>query len=156
MTDHYQVDPRLGGNEAYRDMVAACHERNMRVIQDVIFNHWGHNHWMVRELPDSLWLHQWQEFTLTNYNCNVMTDPHAVKAEIDQFNQGWFVRQMPDLAPDQDPLLADLLVQNALVVDFRGGGRRVSHRHLSLLRPSVHGAILRTHSGPTPRRLHVW
>lgn len=114
VTDHYQVDPRLGGNAAYRDMVAACHDRDMRVIQDVIFNHWGHNHWMVRELPDSSWLHQWPEFTLTNYNCNVMTDPHAVPAEVDQFNQGWFVRQMPDLAPDQDPLLADLLVQNAL------------------------------------------
>ena len=114
VTDHYQVDPRLGGNAAYRDMVEACHERDMRVIQDVIFNHWGHNHWMVRELPDSSWLHQWPEFTLTNYNCNVMTDPHAVTAEVAQFNQGWFVRQMPDLAPDQDPLLADLLVQNAL------------------------------------------
>lgn len=114
VTDHYQVDPRLGGHAAYRDMVAACHDRDIRVIQDVIFNHWGHNHWMVRSLPDSSWLHQWPEFTLTNYNCNVMTDPHAVAAEVDQFNRGWFVPQMPDLAPDQDPLLADLLVQNAL------------------------------------------
>ena len=114
VTDHYQVDPRLGGNAAYRDMVAACHQQDIRVIQDVIFNHWGHNHWMVQELPDSSWLHQWPEFTLTNYNCNVMTDPHAVPEEVEQFNKGWFVRQMPDLAPDQDPLLADLLVQNAL------------------------------------------
>ena len=114
VTDHYQVDPRLGGNAAYRDMVAVCHDRGIRVIQDVIFNHWGHNHWMVRELPDSSWLHHWPEFTLTNYNCNVMTDPNAVPEEIEQFNKGWFVRQMPDLAPDQDPLLADLLVQNAL------------------------------------------
>ena len=114
VTDHYQVDPRLGGNGAYRDMVAACHGRGIRVLQDVIFNHWGHNHWMVRELPDSSWLHNWPEFTLTNYNCNVMTDPHAVPEEIEQFNKGWFVPQMPDLAPDQDPLLADLLVQNAL------------------------------------------
>lgn len=114
ITDHYQVDPRFGGNEAYRDMVAACHERNIRVIQDVIFNHWGHNHWMVRDLPDSSWLHQWPEFTLTNYNCNLMTDPHAVKPEVNQFNRGWFVPEMPDLAPDQDALLADILVQNAL------------------------------------------
>ncbi|MGB0170677.1 MAG: alpha-amylase family glycosyl hydrolase [Flavobacteriales bacterium] len=114
VTDHYQVDPRLGGNAAYRDMVAVCHDRGIRVIQDVIFNHWGHNHWMVRELPDSSWLHHWPEFTWTNYNCNVMTDPNAVPEEIEQFNKGWFVRQMPDLAPDQDPLLADLLVQNAL------------------------------------------
>jgi len=114
VTDHYKVDPRLGGNAAYMEMVSACHEKDIRVIQDVIFNHWGHNHWMVHELPDGRWLHQWPEFTLTNYNCNVMTDPHAVEEEIDQFNQGWFVMQMPDLAPDQDPLLADLLVQNAL------------------------------------------
>ena len=43
-----------------------------------------------------------------------MTDPHAVKEEVDVFNRGWFVPEMPDFAPDQDPLLADLLVQNAL------------------------------------------
>lgn len=114
ITDHYRVDPRLGGNAAYRDMVDACHSKEIKVIQDVIFNHWGHNHWMVRELPDSSWLHQWPEFTLTNYNCNLMTDPNAVVEEVDQFNRGWFVPQMPDLAPDQDPLLADILVQNAL------------------------------------------
>ena len=101
VTDHYQVDPRLGGNAAYRDMVAGCHEKDIRVIQDVIFNHWGHNHWMVRELPDSSWLHQWPEFTLTNYNCNLMTDPNAVPEEVAQFNKGWFVPQMPDLAPDR-------------------------------------------------------
>ena len=114
VTDHYTVDPRLGGNQAYRDMVKACHDRGIRVIQDVIFNHWGHNHWMVKNLPDSTWLHQWPEFTLTNYNCNVMTDPHAVQEEVDVFNQGWFVREMPDLAPQSDPLLASLLTQNAL------------------------------------------
>ena len=114
VTDHYLVDPRLGGNSAYRDMVSACHEKDIRVIQDVIFNHWGHNHWMIQNLPDRLWLHQWPEFTLTNYNCNVMTDPHAVPEEVDAFNRGWFVKEMPDLAPNADPLLADLLVQNAL------------------------------------------
>lgn len=114
VTDHYEVDPRLGGNAAYKAMVSACHEKNMSVIQDVIFNHWGHNHWMIRQLPDSLWLHQWPELTLTNYNCNLLTDPHAVPQEVAEFNRGWFVQQMPDLAPDQDPLLADILVQNAL------------------------------------------
>ena len=114
VTNHYEVDPRLGGNKAYRDLVSACHAKDIRVIQDVIFNHWGHNHWMIQNLPDRKWLHQWPEFTLTNYNCNVMTDPHAVKEEVDVFNRGWFVPEMPDLAPDQDPLLADLLVQNAL------------------------------------------
>ncbi|RPG80145.1 MAG: hypothetical protein CBC74_007095 [Crocinitomicaceae bacterium TMED114] len=63
------------------------------------------------ELP-----HWWNgpEFTWTNYNCNVMTEPHALQEEVGLFNLGWFVRQKPDLAPDEDPLRADLLAQNEL------------------------------------------
>ena len=156
VTDHYQVDPRLGGNAAYRDMVAACHAQDIRVIQDVIFNHWGHNHWMVRELPDSSWLHQWPEFTLTNYNCNVMTDPNAVPEEVEQFNKGWFVRQMPDLAPNQDPLLADLFVQNALWWISEAGvdGFRIDTYPYS--DQAFMAQFCEAHSGPPSRRLHVW
>ena len=114
VTDHYRVDPRLGGNDAYKNMIAAFHTRGMRVIQDIILNHWGHNHWMLKSPPDSSWLHHWPEFTLTNYNCNVMTDPHAVEQEVLEFNRGWFVKEMPDLSPNEDAILGDILVQNAL------------------------------------------
>ena len=37
--DYRNVDDRFGGNEALRRLVAAVHERGMRIILDVSFNH---------------------------------------------------------------------------------------------------------------------
>ena len=37
--DYMQVDPLLGGNAAFRTFMDACHERNIRVVLDGVFNH---------------------------------------------------------------------------------------------------------------------
>jgi cyclomaltodextrinase/neopullulanase len=37
--DYYRVDPMLGGNEAFRDLLEAAHQRNMKVVLDGVFNH---------------------------------------------------------------------------------------------------------------------
>lgn len=39
--DYYRVDPMLGGNEAFDELLAAAHRRGMRVILDGVFNHTG-------------------------------------------------------------------------------------------------------------------
>jgi cyclomaltodextrinase len=39
--DYYQVDPLLGGNEALDELIAACHDRDMRIVLDGVFNHVG-------------------------------------------------------------------------------------------------------------------
>lgn len=39
--DYYHVDPLLGGNGAFRELLAACHDRGIRVILDAVFNHTG-------------------------------------------------------------------------------------------------------------------
>ena len=37
--DYYQVDPILGGNAAFRELLDAAHARGMRVVLDGVFNH---------------------------------------------------------------------------------------------------------------------
>jgi cyclomaltodextrinase len=37
--DYYQVDPILGGNDAFRQMLDAAHARRIRVVLDGVFNH---------------------------------------------------------------------------------------------------------------------
>jgi cyclomaltodextrinase len=32
--DYYQVDPLLGGNEAFADLLAAAHDRDIKVVLD--------------------------------------------------------------------------------------------------------------------------
>lgn len=37
--DYYQVDPLLGGNEAFRTLLDAAHKRGIRIVLDGVFNH---------------------------------------------------------------------------------------------------------------------
>jgi cyclomaltodextrinase len=39
--DYTQVDPILGGNEAFRKLLEAAHARSIRVVPDGVFNHTG-------------------------------------------------------------------------------------------------------------------
>ncbi len=39
--DYYQVDPMLGGNEVFRELLEKAHQRGIRVVLDGVFNHVG-------------------------------------------------------------------------------------------------------------------
>lgn len=55
--DYFQVDPLLGGNDALEALIAALHERGMRLILDGVFNHCSRGFWAFHHLlengPDS-------------------------------------------------------------------------------------------------------
>ncbi|MCX7750934.1 MAG: glycoside hydrolase family 13 protein [Candidatus Bipolaricaulota bacterium] len=42
--DYFQVDPTLGGDGAFRDLLAAAHGQGIRVVLDGVFNHCGKGH----------------------------------------------------------------------------------------------------------------
>lgn len=58
ISDYYLVDPRFGTNEEYCAMIDAAHERNIKVVMDMIFNHSGSAHWWVGDIPSSDWFNQ--------------------------------------------------------------------------------------------------
>jgi cyclomaltodextrinase len=43
--DYLAVDPLLGGTDALRELLDACHARGMRVVLDGVFNHAGRGCW---------------------------------------------------------------------------------------------------------------
>lgn len=45
--DHFAVDPRLGDDEAFDRLVAACRARGLRLVLDGVFNHLGAAHPLV-------------------------------------------------------------------------------------------------------------
>ena len=49
-TDHLRVDPRLGTQEDVDALVAAAHERGIRVLLDGVFNHVGAEHPLVAQV----------------------------------------------------------------------------------------------------------
>jgi glycosidase len=112
-TDHYTIEPRLGGAVLYRRLADSLHRRGMKLIQDAVYNHVGLYHFLVQDLPEKSWLHQWPKYTQTNYRDQPLIDPHASAIDKKTTSDGWFTPQMPDLNQD-NPDVADFLIENAL------------------------------------------
>lgn len=117
-TDLYRIDARFGGNEQYLAFVQHANAMGIKVIQDIILNHIGHNHWWLRDLPDTDWLNFQSEFEQgqfvgTNHSRTTIQDPHASARDRELFTDGWFVDTMPDLN-QRHPLLATYLIQNSI------------------------------------------
>lgn len=112
-TDFYKVDPRYGTNEEYKNMITQCHQKGMKVIMDMIFNHCGLNHWWINDLPSKDWIHQFEKFTRTNYRSETIMDPYASDFDKKLFSDAWFDTSMPDLN-QKNPFLANYLIQNSI------------------------------------------
>ncbi len=112
-TDHYTIEPRLGGAALYKRLSDSLHRRGMKLIQDAVYNHVGLYHFLVQDLPAKDWLHQWPSYTQTNYRDQPLLDPHASRIDKKTSSDGWFTRQMPDLNQG-NPDLAKFLIQHAI------------------------------------------
>ena len=143
ISDYYQVDPRLGGNEAYCDFIEAAHRRGLKVVMDMIFNHCGSSHWWLSDIPSSDWFNQnevarkvgemarqpqprpqqgqrgpggWRRLEglqTTTHYKWTLMDPHAPRSEKDILVDGWFSGGMPDLN-QRNRHLATYLIQNSI------------------------------------------
>ena len=125
-TDHYTIDPRLGGEKSYHELIKAVHDRKMKIIQDAVYNHVGLYHFTVQDMPMKDWLHQWPSYTNTNAKDQTVFDPYASAIDKKIMQDGWFTRQMPDLN-ESNPYVANFLIQHALwtVENFGVDGWRI-------------------------------
>lgn len=112
-TDHYAVEPRLGGDTAYKRLSDELHKHGMKLVQDAVYNHVGLYHFLVQDPPSPDWLHQWFSFTKPNYKDQVHFDPYVSAADKKQMVDGWFTEQMPDLN-QSNIFVANYLIQHAL------------------------------------------
>ena len=49
-SDYYQIDPHFGDFETFKELVDKCHERNIKVILDGVFDHCGYNFWAFQDV----------------------------------------------------------------------------------------------------------
>ncbi|GAC14306.1 glycoside hydrolase family 13 protein [Aliiglaciecola lipolytica] len=112
-TDYYQVDPRFGSNALYAELSQRAAKRGIGIIQDVILNHIGSEHWWMNDKPSQDWINNDGKFSPTSHRREALHDPHAVESDVTGFNDGWFVPTMPDLN-QKNPLLANYLIQNSI------------------------------------------
>lgn len=136
-TDHYAIEKRFGGEAAYKALSDALHQKGMKLIQDVVYNHVGRFHFLVQDPPEKDWLHQWPTYTQTNYKDQSYFDPYKSKTDFKKLVDGWFTTEMPDVN-HQNPFVANFLIQHALwtIETFGVDGFRVDtyiYNDLSLM-----------------------
>ena len=112
-SDVYKIDPRYGTNEDYLRLSQELHNRGMKNIMDYVTNHWGWQHWMYKDLPTRDWLHQFPEFTQSNFRMTTQFDSNASSIDAKNCMDGWFVKSMPDLN-QSNTLVLNYLIQNAI------------------------------------------
>ena len=112
-SDVYKIDPRYGTNKDYLRLSEELHKKGMKNIMDYVTNHWGWQHWMYKDLPTKDWVHQFPEFTQSNYRMTSQFDINASKIDAKKCMDGWFVKSMPDLN-QSNPLVLNYLIQNAI------------------------------------------
>ncbi len=125
-TDHYKIDRRIGGEKGYENLISAAHKKNMKIIQDAVYNHVGLYHFTVQDLPMKDWLHQWPSYTNTTFKDQTLFDPYASDFDKKKMTDGWFTKQMPDLN-QSNPYVANFLIQHAIwtVEEFGIDGWRI-------------------------------
>lgn len=135
-TDYYRVDPRFGTNEEYKNLIDACHQRGLKVVMDMIFNHCGDYHPWVKDMPSKDWFNcpEWlseskttgrnastgyvsgdvskSKYLQTSYKLTPIMDPYASKIDYHETVDGWFVPSMPDLN-QRNPHVIKYLIQNS-------------------------------------------
>ena len=126
-TDYYKVDPRFGTNEEYRQLIQEAHQKGLKVVMDMIFNHCGFEHPWVKDMPSKDWfnLSDWLKesngtsdsrntsFLQTSYKLTPAVDPYASEVDMRETVEGWFVSTMPDLN-QRNPHLMRYLIQNSI------------------------------------------
>ncbi len=104
--DYYKIDPRFGDNALYKEFVTKAHEKGLKVIMDIVTNHSGTTtHWWAQDLPFQDWIHQFPEYTGSNYAFSALSDPHASRRDAMLMDSGWFTRGMVDMNLDNPYLL---------------------------------------------------
>ena len=112
-TDYYRIDPRLGTNSEWNELIAEARKRGLKVVMDMIFNHSGSNHPWMKKMPSPDWYNHPQGDVLTNFRLSTVHDPYASDFDKDATVNGWFVPSMPDLN-QRNPHLMKYLSQNSI------------------------------------------
>lgn len=135
-TNYYRVDPRFGTNEDYRQLISEAHDKGLKVVMDMIFNHCGFEHPWVKDMPAADWFNspEWlapenqaksvkvknidgtaqvnDKYLQTSYKLTPVLDPYASQIDLRETVDGWFVPTMPDLNQRNHHVMT-YLIQNS-------------------------------------------
>jgi len=125
MTDFYEVDPRFGTLEEYKELASKMSEKGMKLIMDQVANHCGLEHWWMKDLPFKDWVNDQENYEknkenwsfkktkTSNHRRTTNQDLYASKIDKKEMANGWFVEAMPDLN-QRNPFMGTYITQNSI------------------------------------------
>lgn len=113
ITDYYKADPRFGTNQEFVSLVNKAHERGLKVVMDMIFNHCGSEHFLFKDKPAKDWFNFSDKYVQTSYRTTTQYDPYTSAYDKKMALDGWFVEPMPDFN-QRNPHVAKYLIQNSI------------------------------------------
>ena len=113
ITDYYQIDRRFGSNEDFCALVEKAHERNLKVVMDMIFNHCGSENYLFRDKPSKEWFNYHSNYVQTSFKTVSVMDIHTSAYEKKIATDGWFTSVMPDFN-QRNRHVARYLIQSSI------------------------------------------
>ena len=104
-TDYYHIDSRFGTNDLFKEYVNKAHEKDLKIIMDIVPNHAGSAHWWMEDTPFADWYHVFDTYTGSNIAFSTNMDPNASKKDLYIQESGWFDRSMVDMNLDNPYVL---------------------------------------------------
>lgn len=113
ITDYYQIDRRFGSNEDFCALVEKAHEKNLKVVMDMIFNHCGSENYLFKDKPSKEWFNYRSNYVQTSFKTASVMDIHASAYEKKIATDGWFASVMPDFN-QRNRHVARYLIQSSI------------------------------------------
>lgn len=113
ITDYYQIDRRFGSNEDFCALVEKAHEKDLKVVMDMIFNHCGSENYLFKDKPSKEWFNYRSNYVQTSFKTASVMDIHASAYEKKIATDGWFASVMPDFN-QRNRHVARYLIQSSI------------------------------------------
>lgn len=113
ITDYYQIDRRFGSNEDFCALVEKAHEKDLKVVMDMIFNHCGSENYLFKDNPSKEWFNYRSNYVQTSFKTASVMDIHASAYEKKIATDGWFASVMPDFN-QRNRHVARYLIQSSI------------------------------------------
>lgn len=120
ITEYYNTDPRLGTNEEYCQFVRNAHDRGIKVIKDIVFNHCGSLNFLYADRPSSDWFSNGGEYFQTSFRTGAISDVHASLYDKKRTVSGWFVDSMPDFNQSNRHVMTYLIQVSVWWIEYAG------------------------------------
>jgi len=129
ITDYYQIDKRVGSNEDFCALVEKAHEKNLKVVMDMIFNHCGSENYLFRDKPSKDWFNYRSNYVQTSFKTASVMDIHASAYEKKIATDGWFTSVMPDFNQHNRHVARYLIQSSIWWIEYAGinGIRQDTH-----------------------------